>query len=105
MQVIARVRRYLALRNEERAARRALEDAKQVAGAKACRHFEASGRHRATGFHVLAIGPSEIVVRVMYFTDHIPPDRAWFAVPRQGDGPPRELAWQDVAALEPGPWR
>jgi len=103
--VIARLRRFLALRNEERAARLALEDAKQLAGARACHHFEAKSGLQAMGFHVLAAAPSEIVVRVMYCTDHIPPDRAWFAVPRDGDGPPRELAWEDVAALEPGPWR
>jgi len=105
VQSIARIRRYLALRNERRAARRALDDAKQEAGAKACRHFEATNGRQAMGFHVLAASPSEIVVRVMYFTNHIPPDRAWYAVPRDGETPPRELAWTDVAGLEPGPWR
>jgi hypothetical protein len=105
VRLIARLQRYLERRNQERAARRALEDAKQVAGAKACRHFEASRGVQAMGFHVLAAGPAEIVVRVMYFTDHIPPDRAWYAISREGDGPPRELTWENVAALEPGPWR
>jgi len=105
VQLIGRLRRYLALRDEKRLARQALEDARQVAGAKACRHFEASRGVQGMGFHVLAVGPAEIVVRVMYFTNHIPPDRAWYAVPREGEGPPRELAWEDVAALEPGPWR
>ena len=92
MQLIANIRRYLALRKERRAAREAIEHLKAAAGARACRHFEASRGREAMGAHVLAVRPEEIVVRVMYLTDHIPPDRAWFAVPRDGVGPPRELA-------------
>jgi len=105
LQLIANIRRYLALRKERRATREAAERLKDAAAARACRHFEASRGRAAMGGHVLAVGTDEIVVRVMYLTDHIPPDRAWFAVPRDGVGLPRELAWEDVAALEPGPWR
>ena len=35
----------------------------------------------------------------MYFTDHIPPDRAWFAVSADL-GVVRELSFDDVQALE-----
>jgi len=55
------------------------------------------------GAHVLRFEGDEAIVRVMYMTDHIPPDRAWFAVPRVS-GPVRELAFADVAYLE-SPWR
>jgi hypothetical protein len=55
------------------------------------------------GAHVLRLDGDEAIVRVMYMTDHIPPDRAWFAVPRVG-GLVRELAFDDVASLE-SPWR
>jgi hypothetical protein len=43
------------------------------------------------------------VVRVMYMTNHIPPDRAWFAVSEM-DASVRELTFRDVAGLE-RPWR
>lgn len=55
------------------------------------------------GAHVLRLDRDEAVVRVMYMTDHIPPNRAWFAVPTV-DGVVRELAFEDVASLE-SPWR
>ncbi len=32
------------------------------------------------GAHVLRLDANEAVVRVMYISDHIPPDRAWYAV-------------------------
>ena len=62
-------------------------------------------RHSAIpmGGHVLLLGPRETIVRVMFFTDHIPPDRAWFAVSETGDTV-RELAFNRVAHLET-PWR
>jgi hypothetical protein len=43
------------------------------------------------------------IVRVMYMTDHIPPDRAWFAVSEE-DHPIRELSFDDVCKFE-SPWR
>jgi hypothetical protein len=55
------------------------------------------------GAHVLRLDGDEAIVRVMYMTDHVPPDRAWFAVPRTG-GPVRELVFEDVASFE-SPWR
>src|ERR1051325_9733385 len=79
LQLIANIRRYVALRKERRTTREAIERLKDVAAARAGRHFEATRGRAAMGGHVLAVGPEEIVVRVMYFTDHIPPDRAWFA--------------------------
>ena len=53
--------------------------------------------------YALSHDPQRTVVRVMYLTDHIPPDRAWFAVP-VGDGEIRELSFDEVAHLE-SPWR
>jgi len=41
--------------------------------------------------HVLRRGPEETIVRVMYLTNHIPPDRAWFAISNT-TGDARELA-------------
>jgi hypothetical protein len=55
------------------------------------------------GAHVLRIDGDEAIVRVMYMTDHIPPARAWFAVPKTGAAV-RELSFEDVASLET-PWR
>ena len=53
--------------------------------------------------HVLRQDPEETIVRVMYLTNHIPPDRAWFAISNT-TGDVRELAFKDVADLE-SPWR
>jgi len=53
--------------------------------------------------HVLRRGPEETIVRVMYLTNHIPPDRAWFAISNT-TGDARELAYKDVGDLE-SPWR
>jgi hypothetical protein len=55
------------------------------------------------GGHVLLFAPHETIVRVMFFTDHIPPDRAWFAV-SEIDDTVRELSFNEVAHLET-PWR
>jgi hypothetical protein len=55
----------------------------------------------AMGAHVLRLGEDEAIVRVMYMTTHIPPDRAWFAVSASGV---RSLTYEEVAHLE-GPWR
>jgi hypothetical protein len=52
--------------------------------------------------YVLYRGPHEIVVRVTFLTNHIPPDRAWFVV-SELDGV-RELSFDDVAHWE-SPWR
>jgi hypothetical protein len=76
---------------------------KRAAVERALEAFRERRREPPMGAHVLRIDEDVAVVRVMYLTDHIPPDRAWFAVP--ATGPVRELAFEDVAALEPGPWR
>ena len=55
------------------------------------------------GVHVLGRDPQETIVRVMYFTNRIPPNRAWFAISHTS-GVARELAFKDVADLE-SPWR
>ena len=54
--------------------------------------------------HVLAEGEHEMIVRVMFLAGHIPPDRAWYAMPVRG-GAPRELTYEDVRVLETGRWR
>ena len=64
--------------------------------------------HKRRGFapmggHVLRLHLDHIIVRVMYVTDHVPPDRAWFAVSEM-DGEVRELAFEEVARLETA-WR
>ena len=64
--------------------------------------------HKRRGFapmggHVLRLHLDHIIVRVMYVTDHVPPDRAWFAVSEK-DGEVRELAFEEVARLETA-WR
>lgn len=55
------------------------------------------------GGHVLRLDPQPIIVRVMYVTDRVPPNRTWFAV-AEIDGSVRELTFNDVADLEL-PWR
>ena len=55
------------------------------------------------GAYVLRLEEDEAIVRVMYMTNHRPPDRAWFAVPWTGAAI-RELGFEDVAAIE-SPWR
>jgi hypothetical protein len=53
--------------------------------------------------YVLYRDPREIVVRVTFLTNHIPPDRAWFVV-SELDGSVRELLFDEVAHWE-SPWR
>lgn len=55
------------------------------------------------GAHVLSSDADQVIVRVMVITTHVPPDRAWYAVPSNG-GPVRELSYEDVEAIE-SPWR
>jgi hypothetical protein len=55
------------------------------------------------GGHVLRLDARETIVRVMYLSGHVPPDRAWFAVPVDG-GAIRELTFEAVETFE-SPWR
>ena len=75
---------------------------KQAAIERALKKFHETRGIVAMGY-ALSHDPQRTVVRVMYLTDHIPPDRAWFAVP-VGDGEIRELSFDEVAHLE-SPWR
>lgn len=90
--MFARVRAWRAeRRRKDRAVRRAVEEF-----------------HKGRGFapmsgHVLRVDLDHIIVRVMYVTDHIPPDRAWFAVSEK-DGEVREITFEEVAHLETA-WR
>jgi hypothetical protein len=70
---------------------------------RALLEFRTSRGVNPLGSHVLRPGPPEVIVRVTYFTNHIPPDRAWYAV-SETDGTVRELSFDDVAHLE-SPWR
>ncbi len=86
------VRNWLALRRQrEFAIRRALQ------------HFQQSRCLHPMGGHVLRVSASEAIVRVMFVTNRVPPDRAWFAVSLVGDTI-RELSFDDVEAFEL-PWR
>jgi hypothetical protein len=70
---------------------------------RALLEFRASRGINPLGGHVLRLGPPETIVRVTYFTNHIPPDRAWYGV-SEVDGTVRELSSGEVACLE-SPWR
>jgi hypothetical protein len=76
---------------------------KQAAIDRALGTFYATHGAAPMGGYALAHDSQQTIVRVMYMTDHIPPNRAWFAVPRE-DGEVRELSFDDVAHLE-SPWR
>jgi hypothetical protein len=76
---------------------------KRAAIERALRNFHETRGVVAMGGHALAHDPQWTIVRVMYLTDHIPPNRAWFAVPAD-DGEVRELSFDEVAHLE-SPWR
>ncbi len=65
--------------------------------------FRRTRSQAPTGAHVLSSTATEDVVRVMYIANHIPPDRAWFAVP-SAEGPVRELTFEEVSYVE-RPWR
>jgi hypothetical protein len=80
-----------------------VSDWKQAAIERALAAFRDARQLRPMGAHVLRLDADEAIVRVMYLTDRIPPDRAWFAIPRDGSAA-RELTYDDVAALET-PWR
>lgn len=76
---------------------------KQAAIERALGTFRETHGAVPMGGFVLRHDPRQTIVRVMYMTDHIPPNRAWFAVSRD-DGEVRELSFNDVAHLE-SPWR
>ena len=65
--------------------------------------FQRIHQRDAMGAHVLRSDPDQVIVRVTYMTNHVPPDRAWYAVPSNGD-PVRALSYEDVETIE-GPWR
>jgi DUF1009 family protein len=90
--MLARLKAWRARRRHKDAAiRRAIQEFRERRG------FEPMGAH------VLRLHSQETIVRVMYLTNHIPPDRAWFAI-SNATGIVRELAFDDVADLE-SPWR
>lgn len=76
---------------------------KEAAIRRALQEFRDKRGFAPMGAHVLRLDPEETIVRVMYMTDHIPPDRAWFAISNT-TGAVRELAFRDIANLE-SPWR
>jgi hypothetical protein len=90
--MLARLRAWRAKRRrKDRAVRRAV------------REFHARRGFAPMSGHVLRLDSKHIIVRVMYVTDHIPPDRAWFAVSEEDDEV-QELTFNDVAHLETA-WR
>jgi hypothetical protein len=57
---------------------------KRAAIERALAEFRGTWGRAPIGAHILRLEVDEAIVRVMYMTDHIPPDRAWFAIPRIG---------------------
>jgi len=88
---------------QERRARLRERRNKQAAIERALNRFRETRGVVPMGGHVLAHDQQRTIVRVMYLTDHIPPDRAWFSV-SGNDNEVRELSVNDVAHLEV-PWR
>jgi hypothetical protein len=82
---------------------RARQRRKECAIRRAVQQFREKSGHVPMGASVLHLSPQETIVRVMYVTNHIPSDRAWFAV-SEIDASVRELTFRDVAGLEK-PWR
>ena len=76
---------------------------KHAAIERALKRFHETRGIVAMGGHALRHDSQQTIVRVMYLTDHIPPNRAWFAVPAD-DGEVLELSFDEVAHLE-SPWR
>jgi hypothetical protein len=76
---------------------------KQAAIERALGTFRETHGAVPMGGYALRHDSQQTIVRVMYMTDHVPPNRAWFAVSR-ADGEVRELSFDDVAHLE-SPWR
>ena len=92
--MLKRLRAWLAARRRTAAANaRAVE--------LALAEFSRTHAVAPMGAQVLRIDDDEAIVRVMFLTTHVPPDRAWFAVSASGV---RSLSYDDVAHLE-GPWR
>jgi hypothetical protein len=67
-------------------------DAAAIARALQC--FRATRNLEPMGAHIIRRDTHGLIVRVMYVTDHIPPDRAWYAV-ADGDGAIRELSFAE----------
>ena len=76
---------------------------KRAAIERALAEFRRTRGTAPIGAHVLRLEEDEAIVRVMYMTNHIPPERAWFAVRRTGAAV-RELGFEDVTGIE-SPWR
>jgi hypothetical protein len=76
---------------------------KDAAIRRAVQDFRAKRGFAPMRAHVLRLHPEETIVRVMYLTNQIPPDRAWLAISNV-TGAVRELAFKDVVDLE-SPWR
>jgi hypothetical protein len=71
----------------------------QLAMRRALDVFRHTRKRESMGAFVLRSDATEVIVRVMYMNNRIPPDRAWYAVPTN-EGTVRELSYVDVAAIE-----
>jgi len=76
---------------------------KDAAIRRAVQEFREKRGFAPMSAHVLRLRSQETIVRVMYLTNHIPPERAWFVISNTTDVA-RDLAFEDVADLET-PWR
>jgi hypothetical protein len=89
--MLDRMRSFLARRARHAAAVRA-----------ATAHCRSTGRP-VLGGEILEDREPDMVVRLLLRGTVKPPVRAWFLV-IDGNAP-EELSYEDVASLEPGPWR
>lgn len=66
-----------------------------IATERALAEFRARRRLEPMGGHIIRREDEAIIVRVMYLTDHIPPDRAWYRV-SSTTGAVRELMAEEA---------
>lgn len=67
----------------------------RAAIARAVKYFSATHNRAAMGADVIRRDVNEVVVRVMYLTNQIPPERVWLAVSDR-QGAVRELSQADA---------
>ena len=82
--------------------RKAAASRDRAAVERALECFRSARKIEPMGAHILRREAQQVIVRVMYLTDHIPPDRAWYAI-SDGESVVRELSFAD--AKDDAPWR
>jgi hypothetical protein len=98
--VLERMQRWLGARRWKLEARQR----KKVAIRRACEAFEKSRGIVPMNGYVIHAGEGRTIVRIMYSSDRIPPDRTWFAVPDDGSSA-RELDADEALKFDKALWR